>query len=88
MIKVNVNLFSESGKWKYGGIVELSGYHLWTSEFKQELVNNQNFVADGVFDHYFVVVTHRDDYDTDPSPYFCQHMFKPGSFGLYRKEPK
>lgn len=80
-MKINVNLFTESGKWKYGGIVEVSGEHpLWSLRFLREVLANQNFVTNGTFEHYTVVITHRDDYDTDPSHYFCPAMWKLGSF--------
>ncbi|MBI5270675.1 MAG: hypothetical protein HY856_13470 [Burkholderiales bacterium] len=85
-MKVNVNLFTPSGKWKYGGIVQLNEKNqLGDSAHKQELIDNQNFVVDGTFDHYIVVVTHRDDYDADPSPYFCQQLYPVGAFAGMRK---
>lgn len=80
-MKVNVNLFAPSGKWKYGGVVELSEQHpMWSVEFRQEVVQNQQFVSPGTFDHYAVVITHRDNYDEDPSQYFCQGMWPAGTF--------
>lgn len=80
-MKLNVNLFKPSGKWAYGGIAEVSEKHqFWTPEFRQEVMDNQNFVVRSAFASYFVVITHRDDYDTDPSSFFAQAMWKPGEF--------
>lgn len=80
-MKINVNLFSASGKWKYGGVVEVSGTHpFWSPEFKREVQANQDFVTSNTFEHYAVVITHRDDYDADPSHYFCQAMWREGEF--------
>ena len=88
-MKVNVNLFKESGKWSNGGVVEVDeGFHLWTDGHKQDIVNKQDFVVDGTFDHYVVVVTHRENYDMDPSPYFCQQMYPIGAFTGLRKQSK
>lgn len=82
-MKVNVNLFKPSGKWAYGGVVEVSEKHqFWTLAFRREVVTNQKFVNQGAFDSYAVVITHRDDYDTDPSNYFCQSMWEAGTFNV------
>lgn len=80
-MKVNVNLFAPTGKWQYGGIVEVSENHaFWSVELRREVLANQKFVMPGTFENYAVVITHRDDYDTDPSPYFCQGMWPAGTF--------
>lgn len=87
-MKVNVNLFKESGKWAYGGVVEIDadtfvnrGVHM------QALVDSQDFVNDGTFDHYAVVVTHRESYETDPSETgFCQALYSAGAFRGMRKK--
>ena len=81
MIKLNVNLFKPSGKWAYGGAVEVSGaLDFSTRYFRNEVMNNQDFVVPEAFADYYVVITHRDDYDTDPSQYFAQAMWPPGRF--------
>lgn len=85
-MKVNVDLFKPSGKWAYGGVVDVDeSFPIWSSDHKQDLVNKQKFVVDGSFDDYIVVVTHREDYDQDPSPYFCQQLYPVGSFKHFRK---
>lgn len=86
-MKVNVNLFKPSGKWAYGGIVEVNeNLKLWTEAHKQDIIDKQDFVVDGTFDHYTVVVTHREDYDRDPSLYFCQQLYPAGAFAGLRKQ--
>lgn len=85
-MKVNVNLFKPSGKWAYGGVVDVDErYPCWSDEHLQDLVDKQDFVVDGTFKHYDVVVTHRDDYDQDPSSYFCQAMWPGFKFAGLRK---
>ncbi len=80
-MKVNVNLFKPSGKWAYGGVVELSEqFEMWNDGFKAEVLANQDFVARTAFYGHTVVITHREDYDTDPSHYFCQGLWAPGTF--------
>lgn len=80
-MKVNVNLFAQSGKWKYGGVVEISEQNnFWSNEFKREVIVNQNFATSNAFAEYIVVITHRDDYDEDPSHYFCQRLWGVGEF--------
>lgn len=86
-MKVNVNLFKLSGKWAYGGVVDVDeSIPFGSYEHKQDLVDKQDFVVDGAFDSYVVVVMHRDDYDTDPSQYFCQAVYKVGAFSGHRKQ--
>lgn len=90
-MKVNVNLFKpNSGKWAYGGIVDVDErYSMWSDEHLQDLVDKQDFVTDGAFEDYVVVVTHREDYDTDPSKYFCQAMWPGYRFnGLRKREAR
>lgn len=89
-MKVNVNLFKpHSGKWAYGGVVDVNAdCQLWTVEHMQDIIDKQDFVIDGTFDYYTVVVTHREDYDTDPSPYFCQRLYPVGAFIGFRKQDK
>lgn len=80
-MKVNVNLFAVSGKWKYGGVVEVSEKNpYWMTEFRREVIANQQFVSKSAFLTHTVVITHRDDYDTDPSHYFCQAAWPAGHF--------
>lgn len=80
-MKVNVNLFKPSGKWAYGGVVELSErFQMWTPDFKAEVLEKQDFACATAFYGHTVVITHRDDYDTDPSSYFCQGAWAPGTF--------
>lgn len=82
-MKVNVNLFSRFGKWKYGGVVEVSGNNaFWSEAFKREVMANQNIVIPGTFEHHIVVITHRDDYEDDSSNYFCQSLWRVGEFCL------
>lgn len=87
-MKVNVNLYNHaSGKWKYGGVVEVDEtIPAFSPEHKQDIVNKQDFITDGAFDHYVVVVQHRDDYNEDPSNYFCQWMYRVGAFEGIRKQ--
>lgn len=85
-MKVNVDLFKPSGKWAYGGIVDVDeSIPSWSPAHRQDIVNKQDFVTDGTFDDYVVVVTHREDYCCDPSPYFCQQMHPVGRFAGMRK---
>jgi len=78
-VKLNVNLFKPSGKWAYGGVVEVSEKHaFWTPEFRTEVIKNQDFVQPSAFIDHAIVITHRDDYDTDPSHYFAQCMWPNG----------
>lgn len=88
-MKVNVNLYKPSGKWAYGGVVDVDErFPLWSSEHRQDLVDKQDIVADGAFANYTVVVSHRDDYDDDPSQYFCQALYPIGAFLGYRKSDR
>lgn len=85
-MKVNVNLFKASGKWAYGGVVDVDeSLPFWTEAHRQDIVNKQDFVVDGAFADHLVVVSHRDDYDKDPSSYFCQYAWPAGSFFGIRK---
>lgn len=85
-MKVNVNLFKPSGKWAYGGVVDVDErYPYWSAEHHQDLVDKQDFVVDGTFENYTVVVTHREDYDQDPSHYFCQALWSGREFAGLRK---
>lgn len=48
-IKLTWNLFKESGKWAYGGEVEVSGtWHIWDDELLQEIDDLQTEVRDGL----------------------------------------
>lgn len=80
-MKVNVNLFKPSGKWAYGGVVDVdTRIPMFNDNHLRNLVSAQDFVAPGAFEDHLVVVTHRDDYDQDPSPYFCQAAYAIGRF--------
>lgn len=86
-MKVNVNLFKPSGKWAYGGVVDVDEtLYLWDDAHTQDIVNKQDFVVDGAFDDYIVVVTHPDNYETIPTTYFCQHLYPRGAFAGFRKK--
>lgn len=80
-MRVNVNLFKTTGKWAYGGEVTIREHNPhWSISHKLDILRAQNFVGNSAFQDHVVVVTHRDDYDTSPSTYFCQRMYPPGAF--------
>ena len=86
-MKLRVDLYKPSGKWAYGGIVEISGKHaLWSDEFRQELIENQEFVADGTFDDRIVVTAHTEEWERSDEPGFYQQLFLAGSFNGMRKK--
>lgn len=89
-IKLQVDLFdSRSGKWKYGGVVEVSGkYHLWEDEYMQELIDNQKFVVAGTFQYYTVVVTHTEEFNASNRPGFYTQLYPVGRFTAFVETPK
>lgn len=83
MITLRMDLYNPgSGKWKYGGEVEISGkHHIWDSALLQELVNNQKFVVDGTLAHYDVVLSEPDALmDNQSYNGFYHQLFKAGTF--------
>lgn len=76
-MKVNVHFFKPSGKWYASCVVEVSERHpYWSEEFKREIAERQTAVLSTDGCGFWIVVTHRDDYDSDPSSYFCQCMYR------------
>lgn len=85
-MKIHVNLYKPSGKWAYGDLVEISGlFPVYDPAFKQELINNQNFVLDGVFEDHIVVTSHTEEWMHNDEPGFYNHLWFAGSFGGLRK---
>jgi hypothetical protein len=81
-----VNLFKASGKWYAGGLVNVSEQHaIYDLEFRQELVDNQDFVVDGAFDEFIVVITHTESYETEDTKNFYQHLYPIGTFKGFRR---
>lgn len=89
MITIRIDLYNPgSGKWKYGGLVNISGIHyLWEDELLQEIVNNQGIVVDNALTHYDIVISEPDNLRNDPSYNgFYNQLFKAGTFsGLSRQ---
>lgn len=67
---VEVNLFKHSGKWAYGGLVELSSdVHMWDRlAVFDALADKQKFVTDTCFRsrQFTTVMTVPAEYDDDP----------------------
>lgn len=87
-MRVKVDLYKESGKWAYGGVVDVDeSIPMSDPRHLQDLVDKQDFVQDGTFAHHYVAVTHLDSYDSDPAAYFCQALYVPGRFAKLRRSP-
>lgn len=80
--EIRFDIWRASGKWAYGGTVEISGkYRIWDEELKDEIVANQTEVVDGAFLDATVTIRDLDKYDPDPTyTHFYTHMFRPGAF--------
>jgi len=62
-MRIKVDLFQVGGKWKYGGIIEVSE-RWWLSSPNDaffELVRCQRFVVNDAFEHHIVVASNEED---------------------------
>lgn len=84
---IQVNFYKSTGKWYSGGEVEINELHLWSDNFNQTLVNNQEILINGWQEHDWVVVTSN----IPPGPprgWFHEHYFPSGSFKGIKKQAK
>lgn len=82
-VRIRVDLWKPSGKWAYGGWVNInSSIKLWSDEFKVEVVKNQDFVVTQAFKGEYYITTRDDDaHNNDPTyTHFYHQLFLPGSF--------
>lgn len=88
---IQIDWFKESGKWGYGGEIEIKdNTYLWSDDFKQQIVNNQDIIQDGwqESDYWHVLTsdTHADSLSPNYRGFF-KYYFAPGSFkGVKRQE--
>lgn len=80
-----------SGKWKYGGEVNIGKARMWSREdYLQAIVDNQEIIHDGWQEHEeFMVVTDDTSYNWSRPDYheFNKAIFMPHKFkGIKRRD--
>lgn len=88
---IQVDWFKDSGKWYSGTVVEIpDDCHIWSDNFKQEIVNNQDTMMDGWqnSDYYVVTRSHAADELSPNSRSFYHRLFNKGDFKGIKKEIK
>jgi len=85
---IRVDWFKSSGKWAYGGEVNVGHARLWMGDaFKQAIVSNQDIIRDGWQNNDWVVVTRDLSEEWAKREYreFSSQYYPAGSFnGLYK----
>lgn len=89
-LEIRVDFYKSTGKWKYGGKVNVGTARLYNGELPQAIVNNQDIIQDGWQDHegYIVVIDdtaenwENQNYSSFNKAIFFPHEFK----GLKRKK--
>ena len=86
---IRVDWFEKTGKWAYGGDVQIAdGTYLWSDNFKEDIVNNQNIINDGWQESDYWYILTRNHPADELSPNFCGfhfYLFEPGSFKGIKK---
>lgn len=84
---LNVNWHTSTGKWYTHGRVKVTLPIQSIQDLKQEILDNQDSMADGWENHgYYVHVCTTDSQDTDPTfPYFATFLLLPDGFKGMRK---
>jgi len=80
-MKIRVTWFKSSGKYYTSGEVEIKdGTYLWSPDFEQQLVNNQEIMQDGWqnSDYYYVLT--QDTPESEKHGGFFFNLFPRGSF--------
>ena len=86
---IRVNWFKPTGKWAYGGNVEITDEtYIFNDNFKQQIVDNQKeLVETWTESDYFVLTQNHPADDLSPNfKGFHNHLFMPGSFKGIRKK--
>ena len=86
---IQVDWFKNSGKWWYGGPLEIrDDTYLWSDDFKQQIVDNQKIIGDNwqESDYYYVVTRNHPGDEMSPNfRGFHFYLFKPGAFKGIKK---
>ena len=86
---IRVDFFKITGKWKYGGEVNVGTARLYNGEFPQAIVDKQEIIFDGWQEHEeFIVVTNDTTENWENANYsnFSKVIFLPSKFkGLKRR---
>jgi len=69
MIKVGVDLYKDSGKWKYSGIVEIPDRKFINSSLYDDIIKHQDFLIPGAIEYYYMVVSNVDENGVFPRLY-------------------
>lgn len=89
-LTIRVDFFKPSGKWAYGGEVNVGQARLWKGDIPQAVVDNQNIIYDGWQDRAEYLVVTRDtaeNWAKEDYHEFNLHLFKPEKFvGLKRRD--
>lgn len=84
---IKVEFYKLTGKYYSGGEVDIGNCKLWSSDFKQTIVNNQNILIDGWQGQYLVHTRDLSIHDLDPAyTEFYMRIFSPHEFDGMRKE--
>lgn len=86
-MKIRFDLFKAgSGKWGYGGEVEIGTVPFWSDDFLPLLCRNQKDVVDGTIQsgEWFMVIDHLPG---DTSTSFYKQLFKPNQLQAILRDP-
>ena len=86
-MKIRVDFYKLSGKWAYGGGVEIGETHLWEVAFLQAIVNNQEILHNGWQGRYDVVTNDLyENWRLKEYTGFFKNIFKANKFAGLKKQ--